>query len=329
MELHKLDYYAALEIEPDADPETVEAAYRFCLETYGEDAVATYGLMSEEERRQAVAFFEEARRVLCNRDLRRSYNRKLVAAGRYSANELQFDESAAFTKVEEEVHGGEAANVTIFPDRSHVPAQARQAEATQAQQAEPTHAPQAERPEPVPDTCVTHKPIPAMEPAVISSRPSASLPFSAQPVPDAATPRPAAVSPDAAKEGSVTPPAPTVRPAMAHGSSTTPPAQAPEFPEEPERLADDEIPELDGRPIGGPELRAVREARGLSVEEVGERTKISNNNIRFLEQSNYAFLPAPVYVRGFLRTYAKLLGIDGDKLVADYMPAYEAARISG
>ncbi|MGA1236991.1 MAG: helix-turn-helix domain-containing protein [Limisphaerales bacterium] len=63
-------------------------------------------------------------------------------------------------------------------------------------------------------------------------------------------------------------------------------------------------------------LRTTREGHRLSVHEVAEITKIKTEHIRALESGDYHVFAAPVYIRGFLRTYAKLLRLDPDELAA-------------
>jgi len=65
------------------------------------------------------------------------------------------------------------------------------------------------------------------------------------------------------------------------------------------------------------QLRAAREAKNLTVSQVAETTKIRGDHIRALEEGNYNVFVAPVYIRGFIRTYATLLKLDVPKLMAD------------
>ena len=62
----------------------------------------------------------------------------------------------------------------------------------------------------------------------------------------------------------------------------------------------------------GRNLRLGREGLGLSVEDVVQRTKISKVNVLALEAGDVEALPHPVYAKGFVRNYAKLLGLDPD-----------------
>ena len=58
------------------------------------------------------------------------------------------------------------------------------------------------------------------------------------------------------------------------------------------------------------QLRAAREAHGLTIYQVAEITKIRTDHLRALEEGKYEAFAAPVYIRGFVRTYATLLKLD-------------------
>lgn len=68
-------------------------------------------------------------------------------------------------------------------------------------------------------------------------------------------------------------------------------------------------------PTVAEQLRLGREAAKLDVHQVAEATKLKTDQVRALEQGNYDYFSAPVYVRGSLRTYARLLKLDVTKLV--------------
>jgi cytoskeletal protein RodZ len=65
----------------------------------------------------------------------------------------------------------------------------------------------------------------------------------------------------------------------------------------------------------GEQLRQAREARGLTIQQAGEATKIRNDHIQALEEENYDVFSAPVYIRGFIRTYSTFLKLDTPKLI--------------
>ncbi len=72
----------------------------------------------------------------------------------------------------------------------------------------------------------------------------------------------------------------------------------------------------------GAALREARERAGLSIEVVEERTKIAQTVIVALEEGNSSKFPHPVYARGFVRSYAMLLGLDEQQLCADFSREY-------
>jgi len=70
----------------------------------------------------------------------------------------------------------------------------------------------------------------------------------------------------------------------------------------------------------GAELAAKRGERGLSIDQVAASTRVRAEQLRALEADDYSSLGAPVYARGYLRTYAVFLGLDADELMAQ-LPA--------
>lgn len=172
------DLYAVLGLEPRATPDRVERAYRFCLELYGEGALATYSLLEPREAEANRARVREAYDVLHDPERRRAY-----------------DES----------HG--------FPP-----------------------------------------PEPSVMPFLVKSS------------------------------------------GGRRGAEQNPPAT-----------------------LTGPELRRLREARGLSLRHIAGLTKIGLRFLEYIEEDRFAFLPPPVYLRGFLQEYARLLGLDPRKTADAYM----------
>ena len=71
----------------------------------------------------------------------------------------------------------------------------------------------------------------------------------------------------------------------------------------------------------GDRLRREREMRGITLEEITESTKISRRHLEALEGEHFDQLPGGVFNKGFVRAYARFLGIDGDQAVADYSAA--------
>ena len=74
----------------------------------------------------------------------------------------------------------------------------------------------------------------------------------------------------------------------------------------------------------GEELRREREIRGISLKEIADATKISKRFLEALERNDHRTLPAPVFTRGFVREYARYLGLSVDEMVTRYNVAAAA-----
>ena len=75
----------------------------------------------------------------------------------------------------------------------------------------------------------------------------------------------------------------------------------------------------------GERFRSAREGRGLTLSEVAEHLRIRSVYLAAIEEENWSAIGAPVYTRGFLRTYARYLGLDPEEAVQDYNAASGAA----
>jgi len=71
----------------------------------------------------------------------------------------------------------------------------------------------------------------------------------------------------------------------------------------------------------GERLRREREMRGISLNEIAESTKISRRHLESLENEEFDSLPGGVFNRGFVRAYARFVGINEEQAVADYNAA--------
>ena len=72
----------------------------------------------------------------------------------------------------------------------------------------------------------------------------------------------------------------------------------------------------------GNSLREARYRQQLELTEVEQATKIRARYLRALEEESFDVLPAQTYVKGFLRTYADYLGLDGQLYVDEYNSRY-------
>ena len=68
----------------------------------------------------------------------------------------------------------------------------------------------------------------------------------------------------------------------------------------------------------GSELRQAREEKGISLDEAKTATRIKVRYLQALETNDWAALPTPVQVRGFLRNYATYLELDVDQLMSRF-----------
>lgn len=68
----------------------------------------------------------------------------------------------------------------------------------------------------------------------------------------------------------------------------------------------------------GDELRREREIRAISLKEIADATKISKRFLDAIERNDHKTLPAPVFTRGFVREYARYLGLNAEEMVNRY-----------
>lgn len=69
----------------------------------------------------------------------------------------------------------------------------------------------------------------------------------------------------------------------------------------------------------GAQIKAIREAQNISVDEVAKRLYLDVQMIKNLEADNYAHLPPPIFVQGYLRAFAKLFNVSEEPLLAAYL----------
>jgi cytoskeleton protein RodZ len=69
-------------------------------------------------------------------------------------------------------------------------------------------------------------------------------------------------------------------------------------------------------PTVAEQLRAAREAKKLTVQQVADATKIRTDHIRALEEGDFNRFPAPIYIRGSVKNYATMLKMDVPQVMA-------------
>ncbi|HWO19010.1 MAG TPA: helix-turn-helix domain-containing protein, partial [Kofleriaceae bacterium] len=124
-------------------------------------------------------------------------------------------------------------------------------------------------------------------------------------------------------------PLPVVPAHGSHGSGPVIPARAAKVDDSANLAVRPPMPELSPlTEFTGPLLRQIREAVGVELREIAERSKIGMAYLQALEAERFAKLPALVYVRGFLAEYARALGLDAERVKQTYLARYRAARPS-
>ena len=78
---------------------------------------------------------------------------------------------------------------------------------------------------------------------------------------------------------------------------------------------------LDGRYIA-----SVREAMGITIDQVAESTRISSRYLQAIETNAFDRLPSAIFVKGYLREISRVLDLDGDQLVEGYLSLYKRSR---
>ena len=87
----------------------------------------------------------------------------------------------------------------------------------------------------------------------------------------------------------------------------------------------DETVGTTGAPLGiGDRLRAAREVKGLTLEQVAAQTRIPQRHLQTIETGDFSQLPGRTYAVGFVRTYAKTVGLDQDEAVASVRAELDA-----
>jgi len=74
------------------------------------------------------------------------------------------------------------------------------------------------------------------------------------------------------------------------------------------------------RVFSGAVMRALRKYRGISLDDIAEKTKISKTYLRAIELEDISLLPPGIYRKSFIRQYAAHLGLDPERVIATYPP---------
>lgn len=76
--------------------------------------------------------------------------------------------------------------------------------------------------------------------------------------------------------------------------------------------------------VSGEDLKQLREVRGISISDIFQETRISQTTLQRIEQNQYKDLPAEIFLKSFLKSYAEILQIDPKNIVDGYLKAKKA-----
>ncbi|PKY10095.1 helix-turn-helix domain-containing protein [Acidithiobacillus marinus] len=77
-----------------------------------------------------------------------------------------------------------------------------------------------------------------------------------------------------------------------------------------------------------PDLRSAREARGWTLRQAAAQLHITEIQVQGLEEGNYSVLPGATFARGFLKNYARILGLDPEPLLRSYDASNASSALS-
>ncbi len=77
-----------------------------------------------------------------------------------------------------------------------------------------------------------------------------------------------------------------------------------------------------------PELKTIREARGVRIEDISRKTMISITILNAIENGEFHLLPAPVYAKKFIRIYAEAIGVDADSILVHFQRYVDGKKVA-
>ncbi len=274
-------YYELLEVQRSAPAEEVRSALARALEACAPDSVALYALVDEEQADALRRRLHEAARVLLDPAARAGYDRMLGLDA-----EPPTAEAALWVEDEEEGEQDGAAKAEV-PAEDLSPGPYPRTEPAQLESAAPRAPVRTAQASLGLDTPPPRWPMRAPWRTQLQRPPGLPAPPSGPP-----------------PEG--VPGAPLSR-GPAH-EALAPPAERPRMPDLP--------PDVE---FNGELLRQVREARGLTLQQLAERTRIGRSHLERVEADRYADLPPSVYLRGILMNLARELKLDATRVSKSYL----------
>jgi flagellar biosynthesis protein FlhG len=79
-------------------------------------------------------------------------------------------------------------------------------------------------------------------------------------------------------------------------------------------------------PVTGPDLKSFRESRGITLRDIATASKIGVRYLEYIEIERVELLPAPVYLRGFVQEFARVVGLDPRPTADSYLSRIATIR---
>jgi curved DNA-binding protein CbpA len=273
-------HYDILDIKPDATQNQVREAYLRAKAAYHKESAALYALISPEEREHMVNLLEQAYKTLSNPERRREY-----------------DQEHGFISTE---NPKERPTTSAF----RAPTIIRSETMPRAEQPAGAESPE--------NNVISIDRVPPMESG--ESFLNEDILVAPSTMPSTAIVEPP--SPTPTRIASVASPI-SLQNWTDSSPSKSPPSRRKNDPRSNLVPLQNEI-EIETE-WSGAFIRRIREANSVSIEEIASITRVSKHYLVAIEEENFAKLPAPVYVRGFITQLSKTLKLPTEKMVNAYM----------
>jgi curved DNA-binding protein CbpA len=279
-------YYELLEIPPTASTEEIWLAYRRATELPAASCAAHYGITAPAQLEDLRKLLLEAMEILSESDLRAEYDRALGLSSTPTAPAGDPDDRPAQLAMAEILAAGPA----FFPAQARLAYRAR---------GDGANSPPSLSPQSHSESSHSEETRPALEAA------SPASPTYMEPMPEHVD---------------------------AHGHAGQPPAHLTADPlatvshaaSQPARVKTKGIPP--DAEFNGELLREIRQSRGLTLQQVCERTRISLRHLENVEADRYDALPTTVYLRGIVMSLARELKLDPLRVARSYLGLVASAK---